>query len=176
MWCLPIYFFLLWFPLKGIGAYNRFREGSRSVKDFCVLIDITGSDPAVSLKRRDPFQWHRWIRFRDLIETTESFTKMSKSDPAVSLTPWDLIPRSHWNHRKRSRGLIETAGSDTAVSWRPRNPNFTKDYLDFINEYEAICETALARESGPYGGLFDEKIACQKSCDTVYLSEQSPDF
>jgi hypothetical protein len=29
--------------------------------------------------------------------------------------------------------------------------------IDFPGEYEAICETALGRESGPYGGLFDEK-------------------
>jgi hypothetical protein len=34
------------------------------------------------------FQWHRWIRF-PCIETKESFTKMSKSDPAVSLKPGD---------------------------------------------------------------------------------------
>jgi hypothetical protein len=39
----------------------------------------------------------------------------------------------------------------------PRNPNFSNDYLDFLGEYKAICETALARESGPLGGLFDEK-------------------
>jgi hypothetical protein len=29
--------------------------------------------------------------------------------------------------------------------------------LDFLGEFEAIFETALAHESGPYGGLFDEK-------------------
>jgi hypothetical protein len=44
-------------------------------------------------------------------ETTESFTKRSKSDPAVSLIP--------------------------------RNRNFSNDYLDFLGEYEAICETNL---------------------------------
>jgi hypothetical protein len=47
----------------------------------------------------------------------EYFTKMSKSDPAVSLTLW--------------------------------YPNFSKDYLDFLGEYEAIRETALPPESGP---------------------------
>jgi hypothetical protein len=52
-----------------------------------------------------------------LIESTESFTKLSKSDPAVSLTLG--------------------------------NPNFSNDDLDFLGEYEAICETAVARESGP---------------------------
>jgi hypothetical protein len=39
----------------------------------------------------------------------------------------------------------------------PRNPNFANDYFDFLGEYEAICETALALESEPKGGLFDEK-------------------
>jgi hypothetical protein len=48
------------------------------------LIATAGSDPVVLR--------HHWIRFPSLIETVEPFTKMSKSDPAVSLTPQDLIP------------------------------------------------------------------------------------
>jgi hypothetical protein len=97
---------------------------------------------------------------------------------AVSLTPRDRILRSAEsdsavslrirNHTKctvqvRSRGLNETAEIDPAVSLRPRNPNFANDYLDFLGEHEAICETALARE------LFDEKTEGQKSRDTVPL-------
>jgi hypothetical protein len=39
----------------------------------------------------------------------------------------------------------------------PLNLNFTNDYLDFLGEYEAICEPALARESGPKGYYFMEK-------------------
>jgi hypothetical protein len=31
----------------------------------------------------------------------------------------------------------------------PRNPKFSNDYLDFLGKYEAICETAIALESGP---------------------------
>jgi hypothetical protein len=38
------------------------------------------------------------------------------------------------------RGLIETAETD---------PNFANDYLNFLGENEAICKTALGRESGP---------------------------
>jgi hypothetical protein len=30
--------------------------------------------------------------------------------------------------------------------------------LDFVSEYEAICETALTRESGPQEGLFYENL------------------
>jgi hypothetical protein len=45
-------------------------------------------------------------------------------------------------------------GSDRAVSL---SPNFANVYLDFLGEYEAICETALAHELGPKGGLFDGK-------------------
>jgi hypothetical protein len=47
---------------------------------------------------------------------------MSKSDPAVPLTP-----------RDPTRIVIDTAESEVF-----------KRYLDFLNEYEAICETALA--------------------------------
>jgi hypothetical protein len=41
--------------------------------------------------------------------------------------------------------------------------------IDFLGEYEAICETALGRESGPSGGLFDEKTAGRKSHAIVPL-------
>jgi hypothetical protein len=44
-----------------------------------------------------------------------------------------------------------------AVSLRPRNPNFANDYLNFLSKYEVIYQTALARESGPGGRLYDEK-------------------
>jgi hypothetical protein len=47
------------------------------------------------------------------------------------------------------RGPIETAKTDPAVALRPLNPNFSNDYLEHLGEYEAICETALAHESGP---------------------------
>jgi hypothetical protein len=69
----------------------------------------------------------------------EFFTKMPKSDPAVSLTP--------------------------------RNPNFSNDYLDFLGEYEVICETALARESGPSGDCLMKKTEGRKFRDTAPLSE-----
>jgi hypothetical protein len=50
------------------------------------------------------------------------------------------------------------------VSLRLRDPNFAveDDYLNYLGEYEAICETALARESGTEGGLFDGKNEGQK--------------
>jgi hypothetical protein len=40
-----------------------------------------------------------------------------------------------------------------AVSMRPRSPNFAIGYLKYtgFGEFEAICEPALARESGPWG-------------------------
>jgi hypothetical protein len=37
-----------------------------------------------------------------------------------------------------SRDLIESAENDTKLC---------NDYLDYLSEYEAICETALVRES-----------------------------
>jgi hypothetical protein len=52
--------------------------------------------------------------------------------------------------RELFRGLIQ----DPAVS---RNPNFSNDYLDFLCEYEAMCETALAREPGSWGDCLMKK-------------------
>jgi hypothetical protein len=49
----------------------------------------------------------------------------------------------------QTKVINETAESDSAVSLRPRDPNFANDYLDFLGENEAICKTALGRESGP---------------------------
>jgi hypothetical protein len=63
--------------------------------------------------------------------------------PAVSMRPRDPIRfrREIQDNRLQS--------SDPAVSMRPRDPNFANDYLDFLGENEAICKTALGRESGP---------------------------
>jgi hypothetical protein len=90
----------------------------------------------------------------------KSMRKSPKSVPAVSLTPRDRIlllqgdNESHWETeffyniflKVGSRGLIETAGSDPAVSLKPRDPIPRSHW-----------KKALARESGPYGGLFDGK-------------------
>jgi hypothetical protein len=39
----------------------------------------------------------------------------------------------------------------------------SNDYLNFFGEYEAIIDTALVPESGPKGGLFDEKKTKMKN-------------
>jgi hypothetical protein len=52
---------------------------------------------------------------------------------------------------------------------KPRNPNLSNDYLDYLGEYETICEAALAPESELYVGLFYGKTEGQKSRDTVPL-------
>jgi hypothetical protein len=50
---------------------------------------------------------------------------------------------------KGFRGLYETTEATSAVSIKPRKPYISDNYLDFLDEFEAIFETALARESGP---------------------------
>jgi hypothetical protein len=75
--------------------------------------------------------------------------------------------QSHWDYGIFSKNvqvgshcLIDTLGSDPEVLLTPRDPNLQShwdrgiqtlqnDYLNFLGEYEAICETALAHESGP---------------------------
>jgi hypothetical protein len=99
MWCLPIYFFLLWFPFKG---------------------NASQSDP---IPRS---HWHRWIRIRGLIEATESFSKISKSDPAVSLKPRDPIPPSHWDYGIRTL--------QTIISIFPANRNAYVKRLQPVNK------------------------------------------
>jgi hypothetical protein len=64
------------------------------------------------------------------------------SDPTVSMTPLNSLPWSHCEYGICYKNV-------QVGSLRTRNPNFAKDYLDFLGEYEAICEKALARESGP---------------------------
>jgi hypothetical protein len=54
--------------------------------------------------------------FRGLIESTESAS-------AISLTPLNLLPQSHWDCWIRFRGFIETAKSASMVSLRPRKAN-----------------------------------------------------
>jgi hypothetical protein len=57
----------------------------------------------------------------------------------------------------------------SAVSLRPLKRTISNDYLEFLGDFEAICETALARESGPQGVLIDEKSEGRISRDTVPL-------
>jgi hypothetical protein len=46
-------------------------------------------------------------------------------------------------------GLYQTSEAASAVYIRPRKPYISNNYLDFLSEFEAIFETALAHESGP---------------------------
>jgi hypothetical protein len=53
------------------------------------------------------------------------------------------------NNRKYVNKIENFCHKTSAVLLRPRKPNFANDYLDFLGENEAICKTALGRESGP---------------------------
>jgi hypothetical protein len=73
--------------------------------------------------------------FRRVIETAEAAS-------AVSLKPPKRLPWSHWNRQSCFGGLIETA------ELRPLKQAISNDYLEFLVDFEAICEMAIARESG----------------------------
>jgi hypothetical protein len=83
--------------------------------------------------------------FRSLIET-------AKAASTVSLKPPKPLPRSHWNRGIRFRGLSETAKAASAISLIPLKPKISNNYLKFLGDFEAICKTTLAPESGPYRG------------------------
>jgi hypothetical protein len=54
-------------------------------------------------------------------------------------------------------GLIETAKATSAVTLKLLKPTISNDYLKFLNDFEAICETALAPESRPWGDCLMKK-------------------
>jgi hypothetical protein len=55
---------------------------------------------------------------------------------AGSLTPPKQFPRGHWPRQN-------------VLSWVIAETDFDDFRSDYLGEYEAICDTALARESGP---------------------------
>jgi hypothetical protein len=85
------------------------------------------------------------------------------------MRPLKLLPRSIWDRGSSFHGLYETAEAASAVFIRPRKPYISNNYLNFLGEFEAIFETALAHESGPWGGLLMKKTDDQKYRDTVPL-------
>jgi hypothetical protein len=88
-----------------------------------------------------------YIRFTRLPRCYKGFRgviKTAEAAHAVLLKPLNTRPRSHWNRFVRFRGTIETAKADDSKRLL---------YLEFLREVETICETALAHESGPKGGI-----------------------
>jgi hypothetical protein len=115
------------FPLKGMWTNIPFCKDSRGVIKFLRSLETAGSymKSYAAPAGND----------RKYVNKIENFCHRF---------PW-----SQWDRGIGFCGVIETAGFDSAVSLRPRDPNFANDYLDFLSENEAICKTALGRESGP---------------------------
>jgi hypothetical protein len=108
-WYILMYFFLLRysFPWKGMGANNCCREWSRDAI----------KNPAVSLTPLNLFPLFHW-------DYTESFTRISKSNPAVSMTKGcdqrrngcRNFFRSFWKeHRKLDLEYYIEAGSPNGI-------------------------------------------------------------
>jgi hypothetical protein len=134
-----------------MGANNRFREGfrdiikdSRSYSDlgnrFHVLIEPAESTMKFVEKCSSRFTYD--FKFDEIIVCKICSARFVAC--AVS-----LIPRNH----------TKIFMLDSAISLKPWNPppNLANDYLEYLGEFEVICETALARESGLKGGLMFEK-------------------
>jgi hypothetical protein len=91
------------------------------------------------------FSWPRGNRFRRVI------------DPAETVSQGSLTRRkSYMKIFSRFCGVNDprktfSAGSLTPLKWFPRGhwPRWNSIKIDFLSEYEAICKTALGRESGP---------------------------
>jgi hypothetical protein len=54
---------------------------------------------------------------------------------------------------------------------RPRKPYISNIYLDFLDEFEAIFETASAHDQSPRGDCLMKKTKDRKSRDTVPLKD-----
>jgi hypothetical protein len=67
------------------------------------------------------------------------------------------IPRSPCSRQIRFYGLIKTAESASMVSLNRRSRPFLTNISNFSANPKPYAETALARESGPQGGLIDDK-------------------
>jgi hypothetical protein len=51
-------------------------------------------------------------------------------------------------------------------------PRWNSNIVDFLGNYEAICETELGRELGPYVGLIMKKTRVKNLSDTVPLIQE----
>jgi hypothetical protein len=76
-----------------------------------------------------------------------------ESASLFSLKLWNPLPRFQINHGIRFLVLIENMEFASSFSLKPRKPlpwlrplNY---FPEFLSEFEAIFETALALESGP---------------------------
>jgi hypothetical protein len=87
------------------------------------------------------------IRFHGLIYTEEA--KLFRH--SFVLKTAFLRKKMFLKYFKGFRVLIEATKVAFRVSLKPWKPIISNDYLEFISKFEAICETALARESRPRG-------------------------
>jgi hypothetical protein len=69
-------------------------------------------------------------------------------DRPNNLTLWDLKKETVSRDFRPSVFFIQTAEAASAASLKPQKQTISNEYLEFLGELEAICETALARESG----------------------------
>jgi uncharacterized protein YmfQ (DUF2313 family) len=108
--------------------------------------------------RKSRCQLHRWNRFIGVIDTTEIRQKNSVVNVPMTFftlpSPW--LQRCQLHRWNRFSGVNDTAEIVSAVSMTPRKSfqrcqchRWNSNVIDFLGEYEAICETALGRESGP---------------------------
>jgi hypothetical protein len=127
---------------------------------FRGLIEATEPASAVSLRPPNPLPRSHWDRrsqsfFRHSFCWKLPFCveimvlKFFFMDSAVSFKSSKLLLRSHWSRRRHFRCLIETIESASAASLKPLKQTIWNDYREFLGNFEAIWETALARESGP---------------------------
>jgi hypothetical protein len=125
---LPLKYFCWIFPL------TEEKGRVKSVWDFSsvTLISAVSMTPRKSFQR---FHWHRWNSAKKFCSKCpyEIFHFAIKIISAVSMTPLKPFQRCQLHHWNRFSGV---------------NYRWNSNIIDFLGEYEAICETALGRESG----------------------------
>jgi hypothetical protein len=112
MWCLPFYFFLLHFPLRGKEDQLLFlRRVPQCHKDFHGLVETMGSDLVISLALQDWILLFFMTLLNPLLRSHWDYRIFSKM-PIQFL--W-----SHWHRGFWSWGLNEIARTDPTVWMRP---------------------------------------------------------
>jgi hypothetical protein len=136
---------------------NRFS----GVNDTTEIISAVSMTPfeivsAVSMTPLKSFQRCHWHSAKKFCSPHEIFNFAITMTSAMSRTPLKSFQQCHWHRWNRFSGVNYTAEIVSAITMTPRKSfqrchwhRCNSNNIDFLGEYEAICETALGRESGP---------------------------
>jgi L-lactate permease len=111
--------------------WNRFTDTAETLD--LILIAVS----TVSLTTQKPFQWCHWHRRNNFSSVNDNAEMV---DIFCGWNPYDILNL-----------MIMVVSAVTLLKWFPRwhSHRWNSNNVNYLGEYEAICETVLACESGP---------------------------